>query len=91
MSAKKTIPLTFFTDPGHGWLRVDPKLIMEFDLADKISGFSYQDLRWVYLEEDLDAGVFLKAAESKYSFDITEIHRDSESPIRSLPSYGPRA
>ena len=48
----------FYTDPGHSWLRV---LRTEIEtIKGQISSFSYQNGKYVYLEEDCDAGIFLK-------------------------------
>ncbi len=48
----------FFMDPGHGWLRV---LRTEIEpIKDKISSYSYMRGKYVYLEEDIDAPIFLK-------------------------------
>lgn len=47
----------FFSDPGHAWLRV---LKTEIEsIKDKISNYSYMNGKYVYLEEDCDAFVFL--------------------------------
>ena len=48
--------LHFFSDSGHGWLRVplqDVQLAMLQGL--KLTTYSYQDDKYAYLEEDLDA------------------------------------
>ena len=48
--------LHFFSDSGHGWLRVplhDVQLAMLQGL--KLTKYSYQDSKHAYLEEDLDA------------------------------------
>ncbi len=51
----------FITDPGHGWLRVPHKVIRDMGLTAKsFSRYSYVDNDYMYLEEDLDAGVFLQ-------------------------------
>ena len=48
----------FFEDPGHGWLRVP---ISEIEpIKDKISSCSYMRGKYVYLEEDGDAFIFLE-------------------------------
>ena len=54
----------FWNDPGHGWLEVTRKELEELNIANKISSYSYlsKDGKIVYLEEDCDAGVFIKAA-----------------------------
>ena len=31
---------TFFSDPGHGWVRVPFSHLLEFDLVEKISRYS---------------------------------------------------
>ena len=51
----------FIADPGHAWLPVKRSLLNELGVADKISRYSYQDGNTVYLEEDCDAGVFIRA------------------------------
>ena len=35
----KTIP--YYTDPGHGWIKVSLKELEKYDLMDKISSYSY--------------------------------------------------
>ena len=48
----------FTSDPGHGWLRV---LKTEIEpVKDKISSYSYMNGKYVYLEEDCDAAIFLR-------------------------------
>lgn len=48
--------LHFFSDAGHGWLKVPRKLLSENTLC-KISGYSYQSKDYVYLEEDRDCQI----------------------------------
>jgi hypothetical protein len=52
--------IIFWQDPGHGWLQVPlplvQTLIKENDL--KISGYSYKDTNFAYLEEDCDLTAF---------------------------------
>ena len=45
---------TFISDPGHGWLVVDRKILEELGIANDITGYSYQEDGIVYLEEDCD-------------------------------------
>jgi len=84
----------FYSDPGHGWLRVPLQDIMDLDLVDKITKYSYMNATgsniYVYLEEDLDAQSFMDAhyirrlypAQVNYMEPATR-----RSHIRSLPSY----
>lgn len=58
--------LTFYSTPGHGYLRVPKSTFVKYGGNPKeISGFSGQDLTTLYLEEDCDAGYFLNLLESK--------------------------
>lgn len=58
--------LTFYSTPGHGYLRV-PKSTFTKCGGDptEISRYSGHDLTTLYLEEDCDAGYFLNLLESK--------------------------
>lgn len=49
---------TFFSDPGHGWVKVPLALIKELGIARDITQYSYIKGDWVYLEEDCDAYLF---------------------------------
>jgi len=52
----------FFSDPGHGWLRVDLQSAESVGLAPgNFSRFSYRFGHWLYLEEDCDASLFVTA------------------------------
>ena len=73
-----TRKLTFHTDPGHGWLEVSRADLDALAIADR-----------VYLEEDLDASLYLEAARAAgWTVNIREQHRDP-SPIRNLQPYRP--
>ena len=51
----------FYSDPGHGWLRVPREELRELGIESKISKYSYQKGSFVYLEEDCDAPEFINA------------------------------
>lgn len=59
MSDQQTF--AFFSDPGHAWLEVPRSLLRELGIESKISNFSYQKGQMVYLEEDCDYAVFVRA------------------------------
>ncbi len=81
--------LTFHTDPAHGWLEVPLQDLTTLGVADDISACSYQDETNAYLEEDVDAGVFLHAAgEAGWSVTTEDRYVDRDSFVRSLPGYG---
>lgn len=53
--------LKFISDPGHGWLRVPHEVIKNTGLSTaSFSRYSYIDHSYMYLEEDMDAGVFME-------------------------------
>jgi len=101
----------YIQDPGHGWIEVSYAELVALGIADRISRYSYASFSnyennpFIYLEEDCDAGLWLKARDATphpiaYTENIREIHtnldcwwsgRGSDSFIRNLPSYRPPA
>lgn len=85
-----TRKLTFYADPGHGWLAVNRTDLDALDIAHKITRYSYERARRVYLEEDLDAETYMTAAKAAgWKITITEKYQDP-SPVRDFASYQPR-
>ena len=76
------------TDPGHGWLAVRRKELVELGIADKISRYSYVKGETAYLEEDCDLAVFLKAFNAVHGQDpvITESFRE-KTFVRNCEPY----
>ena len=82
-----SLQMIFHSDPGHAWLEVPKDLLKELDIEQSITSCSYMDSHNAYLEEDLDAGVFIDAAKANgYSIEITESFKEI-TPIRNLPAY----
>lgn len=78
----------FVNDPGHGWLKAPFDLIKKFGLQMFISNFSYQNGNDVYLEEDCDANLLLKALhENNIKYVIKYIHTDEPSEVRNMDYY----
>lgn len=79
----------FYSDPGHGWLKVDKRDVLALSVQGKISSCSYKNGRGIYLEEDADMGVFLTAYKEKYGFEpkINYHAANRTSRIRKYPSY----
>ena len=85
---------TFIEDPGHGWLKVPREELKQLDIEDKITSYSYMDSEYAYLEEDIDADVFVRA---KYPNDYVarrrfykkcEIeHYEPDAPCRKLKNF----
>jgi len=65
----------FYETAGHGYLFVPKQLILDLGLEFFISPFSYETLvdkkKWVYLEEDCDTGVFVKAYKAYFGKEAT--------------------
>ena len=84
------VKIKFFTDPGHGWLRVPLPMLLELNIAGEISRYSYYDKehKAVFLEEDRDARIFVKAAnKAGLTLVVSTSHTNRDSWIRRLPSY----
>lgn len=84
--------LKWFTDAGHGWLRVPFELLHESGVANQISMYSYIEPQGkvVYLEEDVDAPLFLEAMfteEDGFNNHFPESHTDGDSFVRKLAHY----
>ena len=84
----------WYSDPAHGWMAVDRADLKTLGIAEEVSVFSYSNGTTVFLEEDCDAALYLRAAE-KAGWNITQFdHGHSglssltgESRIRSYDSY----
>jgi hypothetical protein len=81
----------FLQDPGHGWLAVPLKDCHALGLfCDSFSPYSYVSKAGttLYLEEDLDASVFVKAYVDRFGNKpvLVEKHTNARSYVRSLPS-----
>ena len=79
---------TFFSDIGHGWLRVSVPSAESVGLKPKdFTRYSYQQGGWLYLEEDCDASLFVKAYMDKHNRppQIKTHHTDGDSVIRNYP------
>jgi hypothetical protein len=76
------------TDPGHGWLAVKRKEIIDLAIADKITLYSYTKGDTVYLEEDCDLATFFNAYRSRFGVDpkYRTSYRDNTF-VRNLARY----
>jgi hypothetical protein len=82
----------FVSDSGHGWLEVPIRELAYYGLVNKISGYSYISKTCsVWLEEDSDAGTFLKARfpndYPKVNQFIKEDNIDGDCYIRNMEHY----
>ncbi len=58
---KPFISQNFYTDGGHGWLKVSKFRLEKLQIADKITGCSFMRGDYTYLEEDCDLSTYVKA------------------------------
>ena len=78
----------YYTDPGHGWVKVPRSLLEVLDIEGKISRYSYARGESVYLEEDCDYGILVKALENRGTkHSLARNHTNRSSKIRSYNSF----
>ena len=80
----------FYSDPGHGWLKVPMSILDVLGIKGKITPYSYQRGENAYLEEDCDATLFINAFKEKYGTEPSfKFHStDRRSKIRSFDQFG---
>jgi hypothetical protein len=84
----KTKFYNFYSDPSHGWLKVSRSEVDKLGIAEKISTFSYKNGDNIYLEEDYDALLFIKAQEAKgIEVKFKESSTNRSSKIRNYPHF----
>jgi len=76
-------------DAGHAWLAVKEKELIELNIQDKITDFSFHKGATVYLEEDSDAATFINAYTAKHGVKpkTKEGKYWDRQPCRSFPRY----
>jgi hypothetical protein len=80
--------ITYFNDGGHGWYSVKRDKLEAMGILEKITGFSYQKGKTVYLEADWDASLFFNALteEEKQSIKIVDSYKH-RSPVRNYARF----
>jgi len=81
----KPLKLTMHHDPGHAWLVVKCATVEKvLGTLTRISDYSYQRGKSLYLEEDCDAPLFLQMCTAQgIDVEIEDRHSNRRSPIRS--------
>jgi hypothetical protein len=78
----------FYSDAGHGWLKVPKDKLAQLNIADKISTYSYMNGNFAYLEEDCDLSTFIEALKAQgMEFNYTSHNHPDYSPIRQYKHY----
>lgn len=88
----KTKTIVFYADPGHGWARVPRAELEALGLLSAITAYSYQRKAYVYLEEDCDLGLYIKALKNRHGDDLKikfreYVARERTSKIRSYARF----
>ena len=85
----KVKQFSFHHDGGHGWLQVPEQSLKDLGIEHFVSRFSYLKDEQVYLEQDMDASLFIAAwkAEKGSQPDWFDFFEDGESRIRSFDRY----
>ena len=83
---------TLYYDAGHGWLAVTEAQAWRVGLGEgDFSAYSYREGNVLYLEEDLDMSVFVRAWEAEYGpILLHAVDHGDYSPIRNYRSVMPR-
>jgi hypothetical protein len=82
----------YIQDPGHGWIKVPVALLLELNIADNISVYSYYRDGFAYLEEDCDAARFMIAYRARFGTDPKlrdRVARERRSKVREYLCYTP--
>jgi hypothetical protein len=78
----------FLADAGHGWIKVPVKLLIDLNIADKVSHYSYYRAGFGYLEEDCDLTLFFNAYHARFGEDPKLRDRISDrSRVRNYDRY----
>ncbi len=79
-----------YDDPGHGWLKVPASELAALGIVTKISNCSYIKDGDVFLEEDCDLAVFVKAkgwTQDDYARNVGWSDGEQNSQIRKYEFY----
>lgn len=79
----------FIEDPGHGWLEVPVHELCDLGIMDLISGYSYTNGAFAYLEEDCDLSVFAvaKGWTPENAYTHWETVYQENTFVRGLPAF----
>ena len=85
---KRTVKITTFSDPGHGWARVPHKLLAKLGIASLVTPYSYMRGDNAFLEEDCDLSTFMAAAErAGVTVEFVSRYTNRQSKIRNYLQY----
>jgi hypothetical protein len=70
----------FYSDAGHGWLAVPRAELVSLGIAAQVTTYSYQRGDTVYLEEDCDASLFIRAKQAAGEYPLK--YKESTCPTK---------
>jgi len=78
--------LRFLSDPGHGWLEVPYKTYLGSGIQASAWSYANPELTKVYLEEDCDANLFIKAMNDlAITVEFNNVNYNSDCKVRNYP------
>ena len=84
----KLVCFHFYNDPSHGWMKTDRETLRKYRVMELISNFSSQKGQFVWLKEDCDAPILIKAVEATGAVvKFFDHYRNTYSPIRNLGQF----
>lgn len=84
----RTKTIIVYADPGHAWAKVSKKELVKLGIANEISGFSYENGDFAFLEEDCDLEKYIMALRAKgIVYKFKETHTNRQSKIRNYYHY----
>ena len=76
----------YIQDPAHGWIVVPLAEITRLKI--KPSSYSFKSGGMGYLEEDCDAGLFIRAKEAAgEAYNLIDRHTNSDAPCRNFARF----
>ncbi len=65
---------TYYTDPGHGYVKVPVSILRKLGIEKKIIHFSYWRKGYAYLEEDCDMATLIHNHPEKEKLEFVAYH-----------------
>jgi hypothetical protein len=76
----------WITDPGHAWLVVPMRDVVESGISPSPWSYISDDGHWAFLEEDADAPAFLKATGQDPPTMVVNVRTTWRRPDRNFPA-----
>lgn len=84
----RTKTILVYADPGHAWAKVSKKELAMLGIANEISGFSYENGDFAFLEEDCDLEKYLMVLRARnIVYKFKENFTNRQSKIRNYYHY----